>query len=164
MSEAEHPAISMAALRSRIAGMDLGHHDAVVGILRGGRVPALVAAEAVGTPLRWLRISYRDDDHRPLRPEPRLQFSEPMGIAQGSRVLLVDDVAVSGATIQIARTALEGLHVTTMVLKGTADHVVFPEIEGCVRWPWNDPERAPSPDEPGAMAGIEPMSSLIPEH
>lgn len=52
------------------------------------------------------------------------------------RILLVDDVSVSGKTLQTAKELLSGHIVTTFTLKGKADLVLFPEIGDCVKWPW----------------------------
>ena len=53
-----------------------------------------------------------------------------------TRILLVDDVSVSGQTLQAARELLMDYEVTTFVLKSKADLVAFPEIGECVVWPW----------------------------
>ena len=52
------------------------------------------------------------------------------------RILLVDDVSVSGKTMNAALEQLEGLNVRTLAMKGKADFVLFPEIKDCVKWPW----------------------------
>ncbi len=57
----------------------------------------------------------------------------PVGV---KRILLVDDVSVSGQTLQAARELLMDYEVTTFVLKSKADLVAFPEIGECVVWPW----------------------------
>jgi hypoxanthine phosphoribosyltransferase len=55
---------------------------------------------------------------------------------KGARILLVDDVSVSGQTLALARSLLKGYEVITFTLKGKADFVLFPEITACVNWPW----------------------------
>jgi hypoxanthine phosphoribosyltransferase len=50
--------------------------------------------------------------------------------------LVVDDVSVSGKTLEKARQLLAGNEVKTLTLKGNADYVIFPEIRDCVKWPW----------------------------
>lgn len=110
--------------------------DVVVGIARGGIVPASLLAYRLGRELVTMSVNYRDDDNRPRHEEPVLYgvTSLPAG---AKSVLLVDDVSVSGASLEVARRALPGYRVTTLVLKGQADIVVFPEIATCVNWPWN---------------------------
>ena len=53
-----------------------------------------------------------------------------------TRILLVDDVSVSGQTLATVQARLRNFTVTTLVLKGKADLVVFPQLATCVRWPW----------------------------
>lgn len=53
--------------------------------------------------------------------------------------MLVDDVSVTGQTLELARSLLAGWKLTTLVLKGKeADFVLFPEVASCVNWPWNE--------------------------
>jgi hypoxanthine phosphoribosyltransferase len=54
----------------------------------------------------------------------------------GQRVLLVDEVSVTGKTMEFAKTFLTEHEVITFALKGKADYVLFPEIASCVNWPW----------------------------
>jgi hypothetical protein len=35
---------------------------------------------------------------------------------------------------------LAGHEVTTLVMKGKADYVLFPEVRTCVQWPWKELE------------------------
>ena len=109
--------------------------DLVVGIGRGGIVPATMVAHQLGVRLVVLRLNYRDDDNKPRRPAPEL--IEPVSTdLQGKRVLLVDDVSVSGATLNKAKEILTGANITTLTFKGKADIVLFPEVRECVDWPW----------------------------
>jgi hypoxanthine phosphoribosyltransferase len=109
--------------------------DVVVAIARGGIVPAAMIAHQMGVPLELLRVNYRDDNNKPCRTSPELL--EPLRFdPSGLRVLLVDDVSVSGATLARAREALFGATITTLVCKGRADLVLFPQIRECVEWPW----------------------------
>jgi hypoxanthine phosphoribosyltransferase len=110
--------------------------DVVVGIARGGIVPASLLGYRLGCGLVTMSVNYRDDDNRPRHDEPVIYGPASLPDDVQS-VLLVDDVSVSGATLEIARGALPGCRVTTLVLKGRADIVVFPDISTCVNWPWN---------------------------
>ena len=121
-------------IAARLAGFDLPEVDVVVGIASGGTVPAGLLAYRLGVPLTLLRIHYRDSDNRPQRPHPELLSPAPL--PSGRRVLLVDDVSVSGATLELAKELLTGNEVTTLVLKGRGDRVAFPEVGSCVVWPW----------------------------
>jgi hypoxanthine phosphoribosyltransferase len=49
---------------------------------------------------------------------------------------VVDDVSVTGQTLELAKKKLRSSTVKTFVLRGKADHVLFPKIKECVKWPW----------------------------
>jgi len=49
----------------------------------------------------------------------------------------VDDVSVTGKTLEKAKEVLGENKILTLVLKGRADLVLFPELEHCVKWPWS---------------------------
>jgi hypoxanthine phosphoribosyltransferase len=119
-----------------IWGLALPRADFIVGIARGGIVPASLLAYRLGCGLSSLRINYRDESNTPRHAAPRVLGvpSVPEGV---DRILLVDDVAVTGSTLKAATDILSGFEITTIVLKGTADIVVFPEIRTCVEWPWH---------------------------
>lgn len=97
---------------------------------------AALLAYKLQTPLYTLRLNYRAEDNRPQRPAPELLSPPDLPTLRGKRTLLVDDVCVTGKTLKVARLFLAGANITTFVLKGRADLVLFPEVERCVRWPW----------------------------
>ncbi len=135
--KSDKPKIDFEAILERMKALELPTFDLIVGIARGGIVPASLLAYRIGCDLRILSINYRDGENRPRYEEPRLlgEFKWQAGTG-GRSVLLVDDVSVTGKTFETARRQLEGCRVTTFALKGKADYVLFPEIEGCIRWPW----------------------------
>jgi xanthine phosphoribosyltransferase len=95
-----------------------------------------MVAQQFDLPLFTMRLSFRDDDNRPLADEPQLVGPLPT-LPPAARVLLVDDVAVTGRTFERAKSLLPGHAVTTLACKGTADVVLLPEVKRCVRWPWS---------------------------
>ncbi len=109
--------------------------DCVVGIATGGIMPASLIAHQLRRPLFLVEINYRAPNNSPQRPAP-----EPLGelpvIPQGARILLVDDVSVTGKTLHIAKSLFAGHSVITFTLKGCAEIVLFPDIVECVHWPW----------------------------
>ena len=123
------------AIRERLRRLELPKVDVVVGIATGGTVPASLVAYKLGCPLAVVQLNYRAEDNTPQRPKPELlgSFSLEPGF---KRVLLVDDVSVSGKTLAEAKALLPGCVVTTLVMKGRADFSLFPEVAGCVIWPW----------------------------
>ncbi len=120
----------------RLKATALPDVDLVIGIARGGVVPASLAAYQLDRPLQMMRVQYRADDNQPLHDAPVL-LSQPPLPAGPLRILLVDDVCVSGQTMAAARLALAGHAVVTLVCKGRGDFVLFPEVAECVVWPWN---------------------------
>lgn len=110
--------------------------DGVVGIASGGVVPAALVAQTLGLEMKVIAINYRDEMNEPRFSAPRLLTAAPeMGAWR--RVLLVDDVYVSGRSWHAARAHLPAdLAVMPFVLKGKVDFALFADIDGCVQWPW----------------------------
>lgn len=130
----EKVALDFPEVRRRLEGLELPPVDTVVGVATGGTVPASLVAYKLGVPMTLLRLNFRAEDNTPQRPQPeRLGLFTP---PTAGRVLLVDDVSVTGRTLEAAKALLPGLHVTTLVMKGRADLVLFPEVKSCVLWPW----------------------------
>lgn len=136
MSRDTRPHISRESVEQRIRALPLPDVDAVVAIERGGLAPAEFAALILNRPLGRLRLSFRDDRNEPLYREPQIVSRSEIPCAAGGHVLLVDDVSVTGATLRRAAEELTNYTITTLVLKGEADLVAFPELETCVLWPW----------------------------
>ncbi len=110
--------------------------DGVVGIAQGGVVPAALVAQRLGLDLKIVALNYRDEANEPRYPEPRLLAPAP-DLGGWRRVLLVDDVYVSGKSWHAARALLPAeVTVLPFVLKGRTDFALIRDIEGCVRWPW----------------------------
>lgn len=134
--ESEYQEIGMDAMMAAIREKVNAAFDLVVGIERGGVLPAYLAARWLDVPLHTLRISFRDDSHQPLSAEPALLKGLDIDVA-GKKVLLADDVGNSGATLRKAAAELEGAEVTTMVISGNADISLFGAHDRCIRWPWD---------------------------
>lgn len=122
--------------------VDFPKVDLVIGVAEGGIVPAALIAHQLNLPMQLLKINYRAADNSPQRPEPTLLL-EPPTLPDHRKILLVDDVSVSGKTLDLARRILQNNQVITFTLKGKADIVLFPEISACVNWPWKI--NSPSP-------------------
>jgi len=119
----------------RLHGLSIPAVDVVVGIASGGTVPASLLAHQLHKPLALVTINFRAPDNTPQRPAPEL-LGEIPDVPAGSRLLLVDEASVSGATLAAARALFPDHPVTTLVLKGKGDVVAFPEVRTCVAWPW----------------------------
>lgn len=121
-------------IAERINRLELPEFDLVIGIAEGGQVPGSLVAYKLGVELKVMRISFRDITNTPVYEQPKI-ISDIKGV-KDKRILLVDDVSVSGKTLETASEALAGNEIKTLTLKGKADYVIFPEIKDCVRWPW----------------------------
>ena len=127
--------LSFVEISQRLKQLDLPEMDWVIGIGSGGIVPASLLAHQLSKPLSLLTINYRAEDNTPQHDTPKLLPTAP-SLPETSRILLVDDVSVSGQTLAFAKSLLPQPNIVTLVLKGRADYVVFPEIGACVHWPW----------------------------
>lgn len=130
--------LSFEAIVERFDETELPNVDAVVGIQTGGRIPAILCAYRLKCPLYMLPIHFRDPDNKPEFDEPIIFSEDFRSPPKGQRILLVDDVSVSGKTLETAKEMLGDKYasIQTLVLKGKGDIVLFPEIKNCVAWPW----------------------------
>lgn len=127
--------LSFREISERLKQVELPETDLVIGIGSGGIVPAGIVAFHLNAELQVMVLNYRDELNNPRFEEPKV-LEKPHGNLEGKRVLLVDDVSVSGKTMNKALEQLKGLNVKTLAMKGKADYVLFPEIKDCVKWPW----------------------------
>ena len=110
--------------------------DGVVGIASGGVVPAALVAQRLGVGLKLIALNFRDEAHAPRFDAPRLLSAVP-DLGTWRRVLLVDDVYVSGQSWRAARALLpRDIEVLPFVLKGKVEFALIRDVEGCVQWPW----------------------------
>jgi adenine/guanine phosphoribosyltransferase-like PRPP-binding protein len=129
--------LSFKDIAERLAGWRFPERlDGVVGIAQGGVVPAALVAQRLGLEMKVIALNYRDEDNQPRYPEPKLLAAVP-ALGAWRRVLLVDDVYMSGKSWHAARALLPPeIDVLPFVLKGRTDFALIRDIEGCVQWPW----------------------------
>jgi hypoxanthine phosphoribosyltransferase len=128
--------VSLDALMDRIRECLEGKEfDLVVGISRGGVLPAYLASRFLDKAMETVYLNLRDEDHKPVRESPLLLRGVEFGF-QGKRILLCDDVSNSGATLQAASAALPGASISTLVISGKADFSLLGPHDRCIRWPW----------------------------
>jgi len=127
--------LSFREIAERLKKTELPEIDLVIGIGSGGIVPAGFVAFHLNADLQVMVLNYRDEKNNPRYEEPKI-LEKPEWNLDGKKILLVDDVAVSGKTMNTALELLKGCNVKTLAMKGKADYVLFPEIKDCVKWPW----------------------------
>ena len=127
--------LSFKQISERLKQLVLPEIDIVIGIGSGGIPPATFVAFYLNAELQVMSMNYRDEQNTPRYESPKL-LQKPEWNLEGKRILLVDDVSVSGKTMNAALEQLQGLDVKTLAMKGKADFVLFPEIKDCVKWPW----------------------------
>lgn len=110
--------------------------DGVVAIASGGVVPAALVAQRLGVGLKVIALNYRDEANEPRHAAPQLLSAVP-DLRPWRRVLLVDDVYVSGKSWHAARALLPiEVEVLPFVFKGKVDFALIRDVDGCVQWPW----------------------------
>ena len=115
--------------------------DIVIGIERGGVVLASIVAFRLGVPLCSIRASLYDDS-KPAKKKfenPKIEMRNLNGI-EGKRVLIVDDVCNTGATLGAIRAAIASSgakEIRTFVYSGKADFSCIP-FERCLVFPWEE--------------------------
>ena len=77
---------------------DAWQPDYVVGLTRGGLVPANLISQYLEVPMHTLRVSLRDDNDQ---PESNLWMAEDA--FEQKRILIIDDINDSGATLNWIR-------------------------------------------------------------
>ena len=112
--------------------------DAVCGIARNGLVPAAMVSASLGVPLLAVKASLYNDERpaRKIRGKPKISLGKLD--VNGRRVILVDDVSNTGATLRAVKSALMkkgAKQVKTFVLFGKSDFSKTKFVK-CVRFPW----------------------------
>lgn len=130
--------ITFVQIIERIRQFHLPHFDMVIGIANGGLVPASLVAFKLGVELSTVRINFRDEKNIPVQDAPIvLSYAEKIS---NKKLLIIDDVSVTGKTLEKAKEIFIGNDIRTLVFKGKADYVLFPELSECVNWPWKNHE------------------------
>ena len=111
--------------------------DGVVAIASEGIVPGALVAQRLGVGLKTITVSYRNEINEPQFAQPRVLSNVP-GLGGWRRVLLVDDVYVTGKSWQAARDHLPGtVEVLPFVLKGDVEFALIRGGSRFVHWPWH---------------------------
>ncbi len=127
--------LSFKEITDRLKTINFPEVDVVIGIGTGGVPAATMVAYHLNAELHVMTLNYRDEQNNPRYDEPKVLQKASWNL-EGKRILLVDDVSVSGKTMNAGLEQLKGFDVKTCAMKGKADFVLFPEIKECVKWPW----------------------------
>jgi uncharacterized protein len=137
----------------KLKAMLLPEVDAVIGIATGGVAFATMVAFWLEKPLHVIHLNYRDEDNKPRHSQPTLLKPFTIDLTtfnkgiyphvtltddSAKHILLVDDVSVTGATLETAKNLLPDFQPTTLVIKGKADFVLYPDVCACILLPWRD--------------------------
>ncbi|MEU8352327.1 phosphoribosyltransferase family protein, partial [Streptomyces sp. NPDC048845] len=89
-----------------------GLPETVVGIMRGGMIPAVMIAHELGIrDVRTIEVTHTETDgvNAAKTRAPATKHPASLGDLAGRDVLLVDDIAGSGATLERTRRMVEAL-------------------------------------------------------
>ncbi len=128
--------ISIADIKQEVLKINFPSLDIVVGIATGGSVLATLLAYHLDLPLELIRINYRNEVNQPRYDYPLIISNLVTTSLKKKNILLVDDVAVSGKTLQVAKQNIVAKQIYTLVIKGKADYVLFPHVATCIDLPW----------------------------
>lgn len=139
--------ISLNEIKERLRSLPIndGEYDLVIGIKRGGTVPATLVSYEYSSPLDFLTIRKYKDGPMPekFHETPQLKNIEDLENAvNDKKILLVDDFTKTGETLKLAEENVrkyhpESIDKLTIVGAKEADYSLFEESE-CVKFPWED--------------------------
>ena len=116
--------------------------ELVVGIAKGGVIPAVYASSAFGVDVLPIKLSSRKNER--IISETPIWHVYPTDQVRGRRVLLVDDICVAGRTLRMATDELHRRGATAVRTATLAVHhaSVRPdfcilETDALVLWPWD---------------------------
>jgi uncharacterized protein len=149
--------------------LQIGKPDLIVAIARGGAIPARILSDLLEIPYASVQVKlYNDIAHAGAQPELKQPLTESV---KGKRVLLVDDIADSGRSLQFTAAYLkqEGAEqVATATLyfkptcavtpdyyeKTTSNWVVFP-------WEYKETLREVGQKTPGKRVQSQEIAKLV---
>ena len=126
-------AIGFNKIINKIRKIKFDKFDIVIGIAEGGIVPAVIISNTLNLKFDILWLKYRDEKNIIRYKEPRLL--KKITKYKNKKILLVDDVIRSNATIRKAKKLLKGNKIKTFVINGKADYYLY-NTKKCIRLPW----------------------------
>lgn len=102
--------------------------DCVVGLTRGGLTPAVLVSQYLDIPMHAVKVSLRDH----IGEDNLTTLKEEIGITKGKRVLVIDDINDTGATLSAIKDVWGTDTVTYAVLinnEASAEDVDYSSID-----------------------------------
>jgi len=134
MKQRHKDKISFDELCSKLKKIKFDKFDLIVSIGKGGITLGGLIQHILDIPMEIMWLNFRDEDHKVVHKKPILM--KKFKVIEDKRILLVDDVSRTGATLKKAKSLLKGNKVKTFVFNGKADYSIINSKE-CVRLPWN---------------------------
>jgi xanthine phosphoribosyltransferase len=109
--------------------------DLIVAIGQGGIIPASFIQKKLNVELQIIWLNFRNSNHQPKFKQPKLLM--PLNFkTKDKKILLVDDVSRTGATLKLAKKKLHKANlIKTLIVNGTGNYELF--NEDCFIFPWN---------------------------
>lgn len=128
--------ISFAAISEALHGFDFPEIDLVLGISQGAKSPAAMIAHQLGVELKLIIVGKKNKRGKFSVSTAEIENSAAWDFFGHHRILIVDDISITGKTIQFIRDNVKADKVYSMVLFGEADYVLFPKVKSEVKLPW----------------------------
>ncbi|EPR70211.1 phosphoribosyltransferase family protein [Cyclobacterium qasimii] len=128
--------ISFGAISDALHGFNFPEIDLVLGISEGGKAPAAMIAHQLGVTLKLINLGNKNDQGDFSLSSSEIEEVLEWDFFGHHRILIVDDVSITGKTLQLLKENVRADDVYTLVLFGEADHVLFPKVKSAVKLPW----------------------------
>lgn len=108
--------------------------DFMIAIGRGGIIPAAILNQKLNLEMGTLWLRFRDEKNNAMGEHPKLVKEFELD-AKDKRILIVDDVSRTGASLNYVKELLkDAKSVRTFVINGKADFYLYDEE--CFKFPW----------------------------
>lgn len=127
--------ITFGAISDALHSFNFPEIDLVLGLSEGGKAPALMIAHQLGVALKIMDFSESLEPHA-LSLSNAEEEDLGLDFYGHHRILIVDDIALSGNKLPQIKEKIKVEEVYSFVLFGEADLVLFPKVKSKVKMPW----------------------------